>query len=512
MQRQEAELRQAEVIMALSLATDIGTGRPMEWAMRSALLGIRLGESLGLSEQQLREVYYCALLTYVGCTGEIELALQMFGDDPVGTLASVDFVDQGDPQAMMAWIQENVGVGLSPQERNHTLQNIGKLVAQYKLGHCEVAQRLAERLNLEPSIRHALAHMGEKWNGEGVPNGVRGEAIPLPMRLVLLVRDVEPYLNTHGISAAITVARQRGGIIHDPIIAERFCEQADLLCASLEHDASWENLLTVEPLPRIYSESEFDNAIGVFADFGDLLSPYFSGHSRNVATLAYVAAQAYGLPASDSKSLWRAALVHDLGKVAVPYGLWNRARPLTNSEWERVRLHPYYTERILARPASLAQLGTIAACHHEKLDGSGYHRNVRGDTLSASARLLGAANYYRARLEPRPNRNALSADAIAQQMRQAVRSGQLDSDAVTAVLKVAGHHTTPIRRDQLAGLTEREIDVLRLIARGYSTRQMAESLIISEKTVGTHILHIYQKIECTSRSAATLFAMQHHLV
>ena len=508
----DRSLRQAEIVMALSLATDLGTGRPMEWAIRSALLGIRLGESLGMSEQELREVYYCALLLYIGCTSQIELGLRLFGDDPAAVIASVDFVDQGNPQEMMAWMETNVGRGRPPAERQDTLENIGQIIAKYKLGHCEVARMLSERLELEPAIRQALWHMAEKWNGEGLPQGLRGEAIPRSMRLVLLVRDLEPYLNTHGIEAAVTVAKQRGGVLHDPEIAQRFCEQAYTLCADLEQGANWETLLAVEPLPQVYSEAAFDKACLVVADFIDLISPFFTAHSRRVAALAEEAAKRYGLPESEVKIVWRAALVHDLGKVAVAHGLWNRERPLNNSEWERVRLHPYYSERILARPRLLAALGTIAGAHHEKLDGSGYHRGMRGDSLSAVDRLLTAANFYRARLEARPNRAAQTSDAVAQMMRQAVRAGELDGEAVQAVLAAAGHHTVPVQRERVAGLTRREVEVLRVLVRGLTNRQMAEVLGISEKTVDTHIMHIYQKIGCSTRSAATLFAMQHHLV
>lgn len=511
-QHRHSGLRQAEIIMALSLATDLGTGRPMEWAMRSALLGVRLGDALGLSEQELREVFYCALLLYIGCTSEIELAVQMFGDDPARMIASVDLVDQGDPQAMMTWMQAYFGAGVAPEQRPNFLNNAGKLIAQYKTGHCEVAQLLAQRLELEATIQQALTHMGEKWNGEGVPRGLNGEEIALPMRVALLVRDLEPWLNTRGVDVAVSVARQRAGGIHDPSIADQFCQRAHHLCASLEQDANWDHLLKIEPLPRTFTEAEFDQAMLVFADFIDLLSPYLTGHSRRVATLAESAARECGLREENTKTLWRAALAHDIGKVAVPHGLWSAQRPLSDSEWERVRLHPYYTGRILAKPDTLAQLGILAAAHHESLDGSGYHRNLRADVLSPGMRVLAAANYYCARRETRPNRSALPAEELEAAMRVEIRAGRLDGEAVKGVLAAAGHHTTPIRRDYVAGLTEREIDVLRLIARGYSNRQMSENLRVSEKTIGTHVMHIYDKIGCSTRSAATLFALQHHLI
>ena len=504
-------LRQAEIIMALSLATDLGTGRPMEWAMRSALLGVRLGDAIGLSDAELREIYYCALLLYIGCTSEIDLALQLFGDDPATGIAAVDLIDKGDPRQMLPWMFKHLGAGQSFIQRARTFMNAGSLISTYKRGHCEVAKMLSNRLGLETSIQEALWQMSEQWDGNGI-HGLKGEEIRRSMRIVLLVRDIEAYLNTHGVEAAVAVAVQRAGSIHDPYLVERFSKLAQPLCAGLDEDASPETLLTIEPGARFLSSDEFDDATLVIADFIDLISPYFTGHSRNVAALVEAAAREYGLPEADIKMLWRAALMHDVGKVAVPHGLWSRSRPLTGSEWERVRLHPYYTERILARPEILAQAGTIAASHHERLDGSGYHRSVRGEMLSLSMRLLSAANFYRARVEPRPNRDTLLPEAAAGEMRNQVRAGRLDSDAVNCILKAAGHRTTPIRREQVAGLTEREIEVLRLITRGLSNRQMAQELNVSEKTIGTHIMHIYEKIGCSTRSAATLFAMQHNLV
>jgi HD-GYP domain-containing protein (c-di-GMP phosphodiesterase class II) len=204
--------------------------------------------------------------------------------------------------------------------------------------------------------------------------------------------------------------------------------------------------------------------------------------------------------------------LHDLGKIGVPPGIWVKQRPLTNTEWERVRLHPYFTERVLAQAPLLAQFGSCAALHHERLDGSGYHRGLGANALPPAARLLAAANCYQALTEARAFRDAFTPEAAADQLRQEARNGRLDGDAIKVVLAAAGHHTTPVRREQVAGLTEREIDVLRLIAHGLTNRQMAQELSVSEKTVGNHIMHIYEKINVSTRSAATLFAMQHHLI
>jgi HD-GYP domain-containing protein (c-di-GMP phosphodiesterase class II) len=191
--------------------------------------------------------------------------------------------------------------------------------------------------------------------------------------------------------------------------------------------------------------------------------------------------------------------------------VWEKPGPLSHGEREQVRLHPYYTERVLARPRRLAELGRLAAAHHERLDGSGYHRCVPASLLSPPARILAAADAYRAMTEPRPHRPALAANAAAAALRDDARAGRLDGDAVHAVLTAAGH--APRRRaDHIAGLTARELEVLQLVARGLTTREIARRLVIAPKTADAHIQHIYAKIAVSTRAAATMFAMQHDLV
>jgi HD-GYP domain-containing protein (c-di-GMP phosphodiesterase class II) len=271
--------------------------------------------------------------------------------------------------------------------------------------------------------------------------------------------------------------------------------------------------LAAEPEPHhCLSPEEIDSAAQALADFTDLISPYFAGHSRGVAELAADAARRCGWSNADITAIRRAGWLHDLGRVGVPFGIWSKPGPLTESEWERVRLHPYYTERILARPRALAQLGMIAGLHHERLDGSGYHRGVRADAIPPSARLLAAADAYHSMTETRPHRPPLPPEAAALELRREVRAGRMDSDAAMAVLAAAGHRTPPVRRERVAGLSEREIEVLQLVARGLSNRQMAQRLSLSEKTVGNHIQHIYDKLGVSTRAAATLFAMQHNLL
>ena len=256
-------------------------------------------------------------------------------------------------------------------------------------------------------------------------------------------------------------------------------------------------MIAAEPgLVKPLVGEQLDTALETLADFGDLKSPWFTGHSRGVARLAAAAAQEAGLADDAVTELRRAALVHDLGRTGVPNTIWDKPAPLTDAEWERVRLHPYYAERMLARPEALARLGAIAACHHERLDGSGYHRSLPGSALSPSARILAAADAYHAMTEARPHRDALEPEQAAAALRGEVRAGRIDADAAEDVLTAAGHRRAGAReRARPAGLTARELEVLLLVARGASSRDVAQELTIAEKTARNHIEHIYAKLD-----------------
>jgi len=499
--------------MALSLATDLGTGRPMDWALCSAALSLRLGEALGLGDAELRIVYYVALLRYIGCTADVDTRVHLFGDDPGIGGSQYAFMDPNQPQQMLGWMAHYVGSGQNPVQRVSTIARLLSAMPHHLQAHCEVAQLFIERLGFDSPIQESIWQTYERWDGRGMPRRLKGEALTLATRITQLAQDVETYRRAGRTDEIISVVRLRTGSAYDPQIADVFCRNAEQFLLDLDNAGSSENILASEPGQHRYlSDEEFDKAAQVMADFVDLLSPHFICHSRDVASLAQAAAQQYGLLPSDAQAIERMGWLHDIGKLSVPLGIWDKPRPLTSSEWERVRLHPYYTERILARCDSLAELGADAAQHHERLDGSGYHRGISANVLSPRARLLAAANFYHARIEPRPFREALTPEAAADELRREVRAGRFDGDATKAVLSAAGHHMPPVRRDSVAGLSEREIEVLGLLARGLSNRQMAHQLAVSENTIGTHVAHIYDKLNVSTRAAATVFAMQHHLL
>jgi HD-GYP domain-containing protein (c-di-GMP phosphodiesterase class II) len=264
--------------------------------------------------------------------------------------------------------------------------------------------------------------------------------------------------------------------------------------------------LASEPAPRAaFPRADLERFTAAFGDFADLKSPWTLGHSTRVAELCAGAA-ANG----EREPLVLAAHLHDLGRVAVPNGIWDKPHPLSAAEWERVRLHAYYTERILARARAFAPLAALAGAHHERLDGSGYHRGHQGAALTRPMRVLAVADAYAAMTAPRPHRPALDGAAAARELRAESAAGRLCAEAVEAVLEAAGH--APGRRPaHPCDLTDREVEVLRLLARGLTNKQIAATLVVSPRTVQHHVAHIYPKIGRRTRAGAAMFAMEHGL-
>jgi putative nucleotidyltransferase with HDIG domain len=330
------------------------------------------------------------------------------------------------------------------------------------------------------------------------------------VRVVSFAQDAIVLHAAFGADLAHAKLEARSGSAYEPRLVERCLKRAGELTAGLEA-TSWDAVLALEPEPHAaMSEAEFDAACLAMADFADLKSPYSVGHSRAVATLAAEAARQCGLPEADATELRRAGLLHDIGQVAVPARVWLKPDAFNDGDWEQARLHTYYGERVLARPAALARLGSLVAQHHERSDGSGYHRGVRAPALSLQSKILAAAEAYQNKIELRPHRPALSAQAAADVLKREAREGRLDSEAVAAVLAAAGHRA-PAREHRVAGLTGREIEVLRAIARGQSTKAIARMLGISPKTVDNHTQSIYAKIGVKTRGGATLFAIERGL-
>jgi HD-GYP domain-containing protein (c-di-GMP phosphodiesterase class II) len=437
-----------------------------------------------------------------------------FGDDIAFRADSRQIDLAGLP--MLGFMLRHVGAGSPALQRMRLRANFmvsgPKAVERVLLSHCLSTARMAEGLGLGDEVCDPLKQTFTRWDGKGVPGGLGGEGISLPMRLFHLADVVEVYHRTGGPEAAVEMAQARRGTQFDPAVVDAFCGVATELLGDASTQPDWHALIRDEPaLQQILTEGEFDAALEVLADFTDLRSPSRAGHSRGVADLAARAAAQAGLAEAEITTVRRAGLLHDIGLHGIPALILDKAGPLSSSDWERMRLHAYYTERMLARPPALARLGAVAALVRERCDGSGYHRGLVGPAIPVTGRLLAAACAFRAMTEPRPHRPALTVRQAVGELRAEARAGRLDANTVDAVLAAAGQAHGK-RRTGPAGLTTRELEVLTLIARGASTRQVARRLSITPKTAETHIERIYAKTGASTRSTATLFAMRHGLL
>jgi HD-GYP domain-containing protein (c-di-GMP phosphodiesterase class II) len=504
-----------EIVAAFSLASDLGLGQPMEHVLRSWLIAARLGDRLGLDPDERGALYYVSTLAWVGCVADTPEVAAWFGDD-IGFRSGYYQVDlAGLP--MLGFMLRHVGAGNPALYRLRLGAKLvvtgGKGIQQGLMSHCLTTARMAERFGLDDKqVCQPLQQVFARWDGKGVPQGMSGEDIALPMRLFALADMVEVHHRTGGPDAAIEVARAKRGKHFDPAVVDAFCKVAVEVLGDPADEHDWPTLIESEPsLQRRLTEAELDGALEAIADFTDLRSAPRAGHSRAVAGLAQRAATELGLPAADINAVRRAGLVHDLGMHAVPGSILDKAGPLSASENERLRMHPYYTQRMLARPEALDRLGAIASMVRERCDGRGYHRGLSAPAIPVTARVLAVACAFQAMTEPRSYRPALTAKEATAVLRDEVHAGRWDAEAVDAVLASAGQQRSR-RRTGPAGLTPREIEVLSLIARGATTRQVAERLFITPKTAETHIERIYAKTGASTRSTVTLFAMQRGLL
>jgi HD-GYP domain-containing protein (c-di-GMP phosphodiesterase class II) len=508
-------VRAAEIIAALSLATDLGIGVPLEHGLHSTLLAMRLADRLNVDAETACQTYYACQLFYVGCTADADVAADLFGaDDALTTYATAGrFGSRAEMTA--GFLRAVAPPGGAPivraRQLAHGLPRVAKVFKPHLAAFCEVARMLTDRLGVPRSVGPLFAHVAERWDGKGQPGRARGVEIPLAMRIVHVARDAAFQRMLGGASHAVGVVRRRAGHAFDPdVVAALVAAPGEMLALETAVSA-WEEALDREPGPQVRLEGEgIDDALAAIGDFSDLVSPYLVGHSAGVAGLAFAAAGCSRLAEAEQVTIRRAALIHDVGRVAVPARVWQQRGPLAPDDWEKVRLHPYQTERILHRSRFLAPLAVVAGAHHERCDGSGYHRGTVGAGLPPLARLLATADAYHAKIEPRPHREALTPRQAAEALGREVRAGRLDAEAVRAVLEAAGQPSPRIQRP--AGLTERETDVIGLLARGLQTKQIARSLGISVKTADNHIQNLYAKIGVSTRAAATLFAMQHGLL
>jgi len=507
-------VRLAEAAGVLSLATDLAMGQPLEHGLRTAMLALRTAQAMGLPGDDQVTVFYTGVLHFAGCTAESEIDARFFGDE-LAARPRMMTVAHGSRLELIATAMRVAHQDSPPLSRAVMMARAAfGGVAEFRkwaASHCDVARLLGARLGLPGPVEQALRHLYERWDGNGMPGELRGTQIPRAVRLMQVAQDADVAWQHGGSTLVRRTLAERAGSGLDPQAVGAFLSAGDRLYEGLDTPSIWDDAMAAEPGPRpLLAGSQLDAGLSAIADFADLKTMWTAGHSRGVADLAGRAGAVAGLAAPEVLTLRRAGLVHDIGRVAVPVSVWAKPGPLTRGEHEQVRLHAYHSERVLEACPGLHPLARLAGSHGERSDGSGYHRGSRAGDLPAAAWLLAAADCYQAMREPRAHRPARSAQAAADELCREAEAGKLPAEAVRAVLAAAGQPPRAVPRP--AGLSERECEVLSLIARRMATKQAARQLGISPKTCDHHIQHLYRKTGLSTRAGATLFALEHGLI
>lgn len=513
----ERSISLAELLSALSFVADTGMGQPMEHGLKTAYIGLQVAESAGLSAEDRAGAFYGALLKDAGCTACGTVLASFFDGDDLGPRSDTLLLRPDSAKDVVGWFWRHASNEPALPKRIGRLVNFmthcQSVMRESVSAHCEVGETFARRLGLPVAVQQAIRFSWERWDGKGLAYGLPGPQTPVAARVLHFAQVVQAAGAFGGPEAARAIATERSGSDFDPDIVGPFLDRSrrDGFWDVLESDSAQATVLEMRP-PCAFDRldaSQLDAACEVLADFADVKSRSIWNHSLQVAEVAAVTARGLGLSELEAGRVRRAALVHDLGKAAVPVGILEKREPLTAEEWERFRLHPYYTERALARVGPLEELAADAGAHHERFDGAGYYRQLSGDRIPLGGRILAVADQFAILCSKRGDSDR---DRVLAAMKPLVGS-ELDPDCFQAMQDgLSGKARRPVRARKTGSLTEREVDVLRLLCGGSSNREIAQTLVVSGKTVEHHLEHIYDKLGVTSRTAASVLAVQNGLV
>ncbi len=390
-------VRLADPLAGLSRFADLGFGLQVGSSLRSCALATKLARALDLPTADVQAAFYTALLHHVGCVGYAHETARLFGDELIANIAA-GRTDAASTRDTLTTFLPALLRGTRGMERARVVfaaaTKGGRWGTEFTTTACEVGRDSARRLGLPEEVQASLFHVYDLWKDKQIPIGAR---------IARLTGIAVLFESLGGRDLAVQAVRRRSGGMLDPDLVASFTNHATEWLTDLDNSDPLALVLEIEPHPQV-TLPDVRLAAEVFADLTDLKSPHLLGHSRGVAALAVDAAEQLRLPEAARADLEVAGLLHDVGRVAVSNAVWDKPGPLNADEWERVRLHPYHSERILDGSAALAALAPLVGRHHERLDGSGYHRGCTATDLSMPARILAAADAYRTRIEPRPHR------------------------------------------------------------------------------------------------------------
>ncbi|ALN63502.1 bacterial regulatory s, luxR family protein [Lysobacter antibioticus] len=474
-----------DVMRSLAFVGDLSMGQPTDHSPRAAWMAGELARASGADDAACAQASAVALLRWSGCTANAPEFAQLFGDDVGGR------------KALLATPSSGSGFRAGTRKKGSAFLSLSRI-------HCEVSGDIASQLGLDDATQFALRHLFESYDGSGAPDGLQGAQVPQSVYMASLAGDLDIFNRLYGLEQACKLVGQRADVLYPGHLAKLLVAQASQWLAALDDDPALSGRCSLAK-----SFSERFTPLEILAHVVDLKLPWMTGYSLQVAQLARNAASGLGLDSASQQKVYRAGLIHGMGRAAVPNMIWDTPGRLAESAWERVRLVPYWTNRAARQIGSLASEAEIASYAYERQDGSGYYREFKTEMIPIEGRILAAAAAWVALRCPRPWRDAFAEDAATAVLLADATAGRYDPDVVEALMD--RRRPAAIRPPVALSsglLTDRERDVLRWISLGASNKVVAQKLAISPSTVRTHVENAFRKLECSTRAAATLKATQ----
>lgn len=438
---QGKQLHLAEIVSALSHALDLTDGQPAGHSVRCCWIGMHMAKEIGLSRQEMHDLYYVLLLKDLGCSSNAARICQLFATNDHDFKRNAKLVDSSLTQ-VLRFIAENTAVKSGPVEKLRTILKLaasgGKIDRELIETRCHRGADIARQMRFSEGVARGILDLDEHWDGRGQPLGLQGSAISLNARIALIAQVVDVFNATGGRASATREIRRRSGTWFDVDLVGAFEKVArepefwsGLSDPRLDH-----NVHELEPagFAQAVDDDLLDDIADGFARVVDAKSPFTSGHSKRVAFVTELIASELGFAVVRKRWLVRAALLHDIGKLGVSNEILDKPGKLDPAEWIAMKNHPTMGAAILSRIKAFRGLALIARDHHEKLDGSGYPQGLSGDQIDLETRIVTVADIFDALTAERPYRAAMpTADALAIMAKDVGK--QLDPDCFAALVR-----------------------------------------------------------------------------
>lgn len=442
------EVTRAELLGCLSHALDLTEGQPPGHCIRSCWIGFQIGRQIGLDGEALSDLFYTILLKDLGCSSNAARICQLYFTDDLSFKRDFKTVD-GSLSAALRFVLAKTGLESGLSERVHALVNVlkngGEISRELIETRCQRGAEIARAMRFSKPVQDGIRALDEHWDGSGKPDRLIGDEIPVAANIALLAQVIDIFHTEQGRASAIREAKSRIGTWFDPKLVDGFLEaqEAPDFWSTLQSERLEKTVFSLPPAHQsdVVDEDYLDEIAAAFSDVVDAKSPYTADHSNRVTLYADMIAEELGLSAPHRRWLRRAALLHDLGKLAVSNQILDKPGKPDEAEWAAIKSHPVHSEKILERVSAFKDIAPLAGAHHERLDGKGYPNGLKGDEIALEVRILTVADVFDALSAERPYRAAMPIDKAFAILDKDVGSA-FDEECVAALKAAMGRLTS----------------------------------------------------------------------